>query len=570
MESQYNSRLTWRTKTHSQFPSKIHCTSISIAFLLSIASLSLWPISGNAAAALPTLPQVFIDTTYSAPTGATCTAANGSEFQTCLNNAALNSTIVLQAGKTYTGNFTLPNKTSGNGWIYIRSSNSGSLPAPGNRVSPADAGNMPKIVSPYGDGGWGVQTASNAHHYRFVGIEMKPDANTFLYDLVRIGQGETSVGALPHHITFDRCYIHGDPSAGSRRGISMNGISIAVIDSYLSDFKEVGSDSQTLWAHNTPGPLKIVNNYLEAAGENVMFGGSGPSLQDPSEQSIPSDIEIRRNHFFKPLSWMNSSWSIKNLLEFKVGRRVLVEGNLLENNWQNAQNGFSVLVTPRIEGGKASWFLTQDITFRYNKLKNVGQGFNIAGQDDNNSMSTPTNRILVQNNIIEVTGLGSADGRIFQIIGGPYNITIDHNTGSCTGAVFLSESNNRKADQFDYKNNISGGCDYGFIGSGTGEGIGALNEYYTNWTFTKNVLFGKWYTPNNYPPNNSIIANVPDVGFVEYANGNYRLSASSPYKNAGTDGKDLGADIDALEAAIAGGGGGSTSLLAPENLQIVQ
>jgi hypothetical protein len=42
---------------------------------------------------------------------------------------------------------------------------------------------------------------------------------------------------------------------------------------------------------------------------------------------------------------------------------------------------------------------------------------------------------------------------------------------------------------------------------------------------------------------------------VNYKNGNggdYHLQSSSPFKNAGTDGKDLGADMDALEAEIAG------------------
>ena len=36
------------------------------------------------------------------------------------------------------------------------------------------------------------------------------------------------------------------------------------------------------------------------------------------------------------------------------------------------------------------------------------------------------------------------------------------------------------------------------------------------------------------------------------ARGNYRLGPASPFKNAGTDGKDPGAAIDALEAATAG------------------
>jgi hypothetical protein len=40
----------------------------------------------------------------------------------------------------------------------------------------------------------------------------------------------------------------------------------------------------------------------------------------------------------------------------------------------------------------------------------------------------------------------------------------------------------------------------------------------------------------------------PDV-FVDLAGGNYRLSDSSPYKNGGVDGTDIGADIDAIAAA---------------------
>jgi hypothetical protein len=42
---------------------------------------------------------------------------------------------------------------------------------------------------------------------------------------------------------------------------------------------------------------------------------------------------------------------------------------------------------------------------------------------------------------------------------------------------------------------------------------------------------------------------------VDYNQGNlgdYHLLSSSPYKNAGTDGRDLGADIDGLMNATAG------------------
>src|SRR4051812_37822941 len=56
-------------------------------------------------------------------------------FQSAINSSQLGDTIVLQAGTTYTGWFTLPNKTTGSGWVTITSSALASLPAAGVRVS---------------------------------------------------------------------------------------------------------------------------------------------------------------------------------------------------------------------------------------------------------------------------------------------------------------------------------------------------------------------------------------------------------------------------------------------------
>ena len=44
------------------------------------------------------------------------------------------------------------------------------------------------------------------------------------------------------------------------------------------------------------------NNYLEAAGENVLFGGTDPTVTN----LVPSDILLRRNHLFKPFEWRNA------------------------------------------------------------------------------------------------------------------------------------------------------------------------------------------------------------------------------------------------------------------------
>ncbi len=551
---------SWRITMFSDTRSTIHGMHIVIAFLLGLALLCIGPKSGEAAQ-LPTLPQVLIDTTYSPPSGNTITVNAGGNLQTAINNAVPGTTIVLQAGATFTGPFTLPNKT-GSGWIYIRSSAYTSLPAPGTRITPADAANMPKIAV-NAAGGTTIQTNSQAHHYRFVGIEFKPVANNFVYALITIGNDETSLSNLPHDITFDRCYIHGDPSLGGRRGIQMDGNSIAVIDSYLSDFKEAGADTQALLSVNGAGPFKIVNNYLEAAGENVMFGGAAASITNLT----PSDITIQRNHFFKPLSWVGSSWSVKNLLEFKHAQRVLVEGNTFENIWAAAQTGWAIQITPRSEYGVNPWATTSDITFRLNKGINWGGGINISGEDDWVSTnpawaSQRTRRILIENNVMQVSRNSGSDGRIFQTTHGPTDITVNHNTMFTSGQALGFAENTPKADQFVYTNNIGSEGDYGFTGTATGSGTPTLNGHYTNYTFTKNAIiayFGETYPSGNYFP-----ANAAAVGFVNYAGGDFRLSGSSAYKNAGLDGKDLGANIDALVAALAGvGSQGPTNLRTP-------
>ena len=62
------------------------------------------------------------------------------------------------------------------------------------------------------------------------------------------------------------------------------------------------------------------------------------------------------------------------------------------------------------------------------------------------------------------------------------------------------------------------------------------------------------FPPSAWPTNNMFPQTVNDVGFTNFNNangGNYELQPNSAYKNKGTDGKDLGADIVGLNAALA-------------------
>jgi hypothetical protein len=67
---------------------------------------------------------------------------------------------------------------------------------------------------------------------------------------------------------------------------------------------------------------------------------------------------------------------------------------------------------------------------------------------------------------------------------------------------------------------------------------------------TANVLAGG--SPAAYPSGNHFPATLNNVGFLDMFSGNYILSLTSPYLLKGTDRKNLGADIAAVNAATAG------------------
>ena len=195
-----------------------------------------------------------------------------------------------------------------------------------------------------------------ANHYRLIGLEVTRAASpAVVYNLIGPDKGAAD------HIIFDRMWIHGTAHDETVRGIMLSHLRyVAVVDSYFSDFHCVAktgacTDSQAIaggLGDDPMGPFKIVNNFLEAAGECIMMGGGEATV-------TPADIEIRHNHMFKPLIWMKgqpgfvggvdgSPFIVKNFFELKNAQRVLFEGNLLENNWGGfSQTGFAILLAPK-------------------------------------------------------------------------------------------------------------------------------------------------------------------------------------------------------------------------------
>jgi hypothetical protein len=488
--------------------------------------------------------------------GATRTVGAGAGLQQALDAAQPGDTILLEAGATFVGPFTLPFK-QGDAWITIQSSALAGLPD-GRRVSPADSSLMPKIVSPAaaGRGTFAMNTAPGAHHYRFVGIEFTlENAGATTFELITLGSYDAAQDTLeevPHHLVFDRCYVHGLPGVYLKRGVTLNSAATDILNSYVSECHALGQDSQAVGGWNGPGPFRIVNNYLEGAGENLMFGGAAPSIPGLT----PSDIEVRRNQFAKPTSW-RGVWSVKNLFELKNARRVVVDGNLFENNWLDAQQGYAILFTPRTQDPAAT-AAVEDVQFTNNIVRHVAAGVYLSGQDDLSADPSMirARRITIANNLfydVDYERWGG-DGAFLKIGAAPQSVTVNHNTVDQKGNI--TKAYGDPSLSFVFTNNLMAHNDYGVMGDGQSPGLATLGTYFPGYSFDRNVVVGSApYVENHdrwYPSNNFFPTQFDGVGFTDRTGGNYRLQPASPFNNSATDGKAVGCDFDALNAALTG------------------
>lgn len=512
------------------------------------------------------LPREYLQTalTNTPAGGATIPVLSGGDLQAALNIAVPGDVIELAAGSAFDGNYTLPVKTGGisGAWIWITTA--GTLPAEGSRMTPSLAAshNIPKIRSPNSNPA--LRTGGATAKWRIMGIETGVTDTSVLLNstFIALGDGtETSVEALPSNIIIDRCYLNGHPALDCRRAVTFNASRLAIIESWVADIHST-FDAQAIYGANGPGPYKIVNNRLAASTEVIAFGGGGCFIAGQN----PSDIEIRRNHITKTVSW-KTSWLVKNLFEFKAGVRVLIEGNVCENSPVSAQAGWAfIFQSVNQPGTNVPWAHCADVTCRYNLVVNVSAGFGINGKYYSTS-SPLTARLSIHDNVF--IGVANATigggGRLFQILDGLVDdLSIEHNTlFTPNGQTLFFGENERNYKNLKVKNNLTGGGAYNiFVG---GAGIGT-----PGWTAVAGpgaelqgnvIVLLDGMTSANYPSGNSYPLSFAAVGLVGGGSAalsvtaslaDLALAPSSPYKGTATDDTDPGADIAAVAAATLG------------------
>lgn len=539
-------------------------------------------------------------------------------LQAALNAAACGDTIELAAGETFaSGAITFPKRNCDDQhWITVRTSAPDSqLPPEGTRMTPCWAGvaslpGRPSFQCPSGGAPSTSRLAKiviapsngsifiRGDHYRLIGMEVtRPAGGGIVSFFFNMGGGS--------NVVFDRMWIHGTARDEVTHGVMLSDSHhIAVVDSYFNDFKCVArtgacSDAQTISGGNNSiagvaGAYKVVNNFLEASGENILFGG-GPSVD------TSGDFEIRRNYFFKPLSWnpahstyAGTRWVVKNHLEFKNATRALVEGNVFENVWGGfSQFGAHILLTPKNQamGHKnlCPICTVTNITVRYNRFISGGQVFQMAnGKNGNGAYAKAGGYYSLHDNIAEnlsyrgcygctnqynqiATGLDAPAVNILS------NVSMDHNTFVVSTAIensptlnagFLGIGGPKTKDQPNIwiTNNIFAGGFYGPWSTGRPANCAfnqpsptaKFNACWSNWKFAGNVVSGgqaihqvpTWPADNKVNP-----VNQAAIGYVNLNNGlggDYRLASSSSFRQDATDGSDPGADVTAVNSITNG------------------
>jgi hypothetical protein len=484
-------------------------------------------------------------------TGEVIDVPAGGNLQQAINQVQPGGTIRLTAGATYVGNFTLPAK-NGSSHVVITTGGA-TLPPPGTRIDPSYKPRLARIRSPNTNSA--LVTAAGASYYRIVGVAFEANQNGS-GDIISLGNSShTTLAQVPHHIEIDRVLIAGDPAAGQKRAIAVNAAHIVITDSDIRDIKAAGQDSQAIAGWNTPGPVVIRNNYLEAAGENVMFGGAHISLPGV----VPSDITVEGNTLSKNPAWRGTSWTVKNIFELKAARRVTIRRNVFQYNWGGAQAGYAIVFTPRNQTGTTPWVVVEDVAFTDNLLLHSGGGFNLLGYDDM-AASGQLARITIANNlVIDLNaGLWAGSGAFVLVGAQPRDITIDHNTVLHDGNIvtFYSGSYVNSAGAtvsggpiagFAFTNNLLKHNAYGVFGSGQGFGNQSLAFYAPGAVVRRNVMASDTAVASRYPADNYFptLAGF-NASFVNALGQDYRLVPGSAYVGAGIDGKDIGCDFSIL------------------------
>lgn len=514
----------------------------------------------------PVLEQVDVsEPTYSGTT-TTLTdqgsdTANMTALQNAVDAASPGDIIELVSGADYRGLLELPVIANpGGDYILIRTART--QPTRGERIDPVvDGPGMARLVNASTNQPV-MRCTSNARYFRFEDLKFEHEG-ALENGIINFNQdgARTQLSDYPHNLIVDRCWITGNGTQEARNGIRFNSYNCAAIECYIENITSASTDALALVCWATPGRLLWRNNYLSSTGENFLIGGARQVSDAATGYEIhTTDVEVIGNFCEKPLTWKSDdpsyggiNWVVKNLGELKHGERVLFEGNIFKNNWVDAQQGQSFLLTSRTKSGREPFGRIGHVLFQHNVMVEVDNGPNFSGID---SASRGASRYVNRNCVVynshwfaSFNDGTTGGGNWFQLISRTDGTVLDRNTSSCGNSQLSGGGYDTEDDielsshtNFEMKNNVFHRSRRGIIMDGASQGNASFERYMDSvLTFENNYMLrgsaGDYPNPtlNTYPELNVPFAYPSDAG-CDYTLLDARLSALNDTPNPAPQG----------------------------------
>jgi hypothetical protein len=303
------------------------------------------------------------------------------------------------------------------------------------------------------------------------------------------------------------------------------------------------------------------------SGTNVTFtierGKYSAAIGTPDNGGVANwngdhvhNVEIRGNSIWKPDAWGTSMVSdgqtntgfpnaYKSYIEFKDCVDCTVTGNYFYSGI-----GTAMAFTARNQYGSAPWLTIRNLVFQNNLINGYQNNAFGIQLKDNERPSVNGGNVLITNNLIINERSSSGSSAFFTLIGAQ-GITFSHNTILQSGKLWAGAG--WPSTGVVVKDNIAQSGPYGPTCDNNPPN--KIASCFPSYSTSHNVIVDT--RGERYPSLSSIISGsnfYPSsrsaIGFVDVANGNYRLSPGSPYKGKASDGKDPGVDMAALMAAL--------------------